>query len=939
MISPLALHQIVVGFFAFLARYSIHHPRRVIVIAIAITLAIAPGAARLTLRTDGHALVSKDAPEVLYDRTIRDEFGIEDPVVVLIHSHHADGIFTAETLQLVRELTAEFIQLEGVRSNNVVSLATEHGFRNRPGTLHFQTLLENPRRTKEDLDQLRDDLRRIELYTGTIVSFDGRSTAILIGAPDGIDRTLLYRRVRDIISAKGPMPADISVTGPPVAEALLGTHILEDLGVPRSLLGAGTRAHAEAARKIPANFYEFRLFIARHIGLVPIAMLVMAIVFQISFRRIIATVLPMVEVGACLAFVFGLMGWLEVPVYLTIAVMPVLLTAMAVTDEIHVYSRYFALLHERPGARPAELVQGVMDELVCPVVNTSLTTAIGFVSFAFSPLGPVQAFGIFTAIGVLFCLFWSLSVLPALLTILSPKWVLTRRARKRGLQATPIPPGKGTPKRPEGRAPFFARFAPWVVAHRYWVLGAVAAVVALTPFGLRRVVIQDSWIDGFDPDSDFGRATRLVNEQFHGMHLLYATLDASEVLRGRLSVTNVGNARFTFPTNLNLIADPQNLVGRWLYIHIDDSSNGPPRASWRSTIESATLGGDKLVVTTQIRDQNSSVWLELPKVQSVGFEIVSQPHLQPKVMKAISDLGAFIEQRRSLKVGKVLAAPDYVSTTRFMVRPNEPGSRYVPSDPGEIKLMWDYYRIVRGPEQLRHVVDTNYSRSLLTIFLKEANFVDTAKLMDDLRAYEREHLAPLNIRLGFAGDVAVSQSLIRGIVTTQTQSLFWSLVGIYAVTALLGRSLRCGVYAVIPCALSVLLNFALMGWMNIPLGVATSMFAAMTLGIGVDFAVHVLEGFSLSRAEGLPPDAALAESMARTCPAVVINTLAIALGFGVLTLSQVPANARLGTLTIIGIVNCLLASLLILPVLLHWWPLKATESGKHTKRKPEKSES
>src|SRR5215510_14256742 len=135
---------------------------------VALTLAVAPGAARLTLRTDGHALVSRNAPEVRYDRTIRDDFGIEDPVVVLIHSPHADGIFNAATLQLVRELTSEFIQLEGVRSNNVVSLATEHGFRNRPATLQFQTLLENPRRTRQELEELRDDLRRIELYTGTI---------------------------------------------------------------------------------------------------------------------------------------------------------------------------------------------------------------------------------------------------------------------------------------------------------------------------------------------------------------------------------------------------------------------------------------------------------------------------------------------------------------------------------------------------------------------------------------------------------------------------------------------------------------------------------------------------------------------------------------------------------------------------------------------------
>src|SRR5713101_637410 len=149
MLSPLVLHKLVVGLFAALARYSIHHPKRVVLIAVSFTLAVAPGALRLTLRTDGHALVTPNAPEVLYDNSIRDEFGIEDPVVVVVRSPHVDGIYNAATLQLVRDLTADFIKLEGIHSNNVVSLATERGFRTRPGTLLYQTLLETPRQTKE----------------------------------------------------------------------------------------------------------------------------------------------------------------------------------------------------------------------------------------------------------------------------------------------------------------------------------------------------------------------------------------------------------------------------------------------------------------------------------------------------------------------------------------------------------------------------------------------------------------------------------------------------------------------------------------------------------------------------------------------------------------------------------------------------------------------
>jgi len=216
---------------------------------------------------------------------------------------------------------------------------------------------------------------------------------------------------------------------------------------------------------------------------------------------------------------------------------------------------------------------------------------------------------------------------------------------------------------------------------------------------------------------------------------------------------------------------------------------------------------------------------------------------------------------------------------------------------------------------LHHVVKT-------TVFLKDANFVATGKLMKEIRDYEREHLTPKGIKLGFAGDVAVSQSLIHGIVVTQMQSLIWSLAGIFVVTSLFGGSLRWGFYCLLPSLMAVVVKFAAMGWLGIPLGVATSMFAAMTLGIGVNCAIHLLESCRQSQAVGASSMEMLGRSLSLTGPPALINTLAMSLGFGVLMLSQVPANARLAILLVLGLVNCLVFSLLMLPLLLHWWPLK-----------------
>jgi hypothetical protein len=895
---------LVVGCFRWLSLHASRQPKRMIVIAALITLAAAPGILQLKLRTDGHALVSPTVPEVLADRAVRDHFGLHDQLVVLIRPRHADGIFNPATLQLVRDLTAAFQQLPGVAPADVLSLATEPSFRLRPGRLVQQTLLEPALETKTELDRLRDDLRRIELYNGTLVSGDGRATVILVGVPSGADRTKFYAQVLRIITSKQTAADEIALTGAPVAEALFGIQILEDLGVPAGVLGAGATGGAEW--KMPASLHELRVFVARHIGLVPLAALVMMLVLLLCFRNVLAALLPLPGVLATMLLVFGLMGWLGVPIYLTTAVMPVLLTVISVTNDIYLFSRYFNLLREKPGVNHAALVGETFDKLTRPVACTSLSAVAGFLSFGFSPLAPVQMFGLFTGIGALLGLFLSFTVVPALLVLIPPAWLQPRRRQ-----------GEYTPA--DWLAAKFAGAGQAVVQRRWWVVGGALAVLALTPLGLRRLVVQDSWTNGFDPESEFRRVTQQVNENFFGMHLLYISVEVPRTIRGEIAAAAINSPDIALPAAL--VGDAALIVGSPIRLSTGTSSDAPG-AVWQSHIEQVNRGGDIVFARLDRAGAATNFADALAKAGKARFEISVRTHFQPDLIRALGDFGAFIRERRDDAVGGVLDPADYLATTRFMIRPNDPNARVLPEGAGEIKLLWDYYALALGPQRLRLIVDSNYWQSLTTVFLKDANFVGTARLMRDLRDYEREHFAPKGIKISFAGDVAVSQSLIRGIVTTQLQSLIWSLAGIFLVTSFFGNSWRWGFYCLLPSALAVVIKFAVMGWADIPLGVAPSMFAAMTLGIGVNCTIHLLEGFSQARAAGKSAAEALSQSLRRTGPPALINTLAVSLGFGVLMLSQVPANARLGLLLVLGLVNCFIASLLLLPVLLYWRPLK-----------------
>jgi len=422
-----------------------------------------------------------------------------------------------------------------------------------------------------------------------------------------------------------------------------------------------------------------------------------------------------------------------------------------------------------------------------------------------------------------------------------------------------------------------------------------------------------------------------VNEDFQGMHLLLVCCEAPQVVTGEVGPADLSSGAIVLPGNL--VEDPGVIAGSTITVSVTNKSQSgqaaqaPAGAVWRSHIETVARRGDQIYAGIPSKDIPASFWPEFKKAGQARFEVAARSHFRPDLIRSLAGLGAFIRERRQYAVGGVLGPADYLGTTRLMVRWTDPNGRQLPGDASETKLMWDYYRMARGPQRLREVVDTNFCQSLTTVFLRNANFRDTARLMWDIRTYEREHLTPKGIKVGFAGDVAVSQSLIAGIVSTQLQSLFWSLLGIYAITALLGGSWRWGVYCVLPSALAVLIKFAVMGWLGIPLGVATSMFAAMTLGIGVNCAIQLLEGYGQARAGGAPSLEAANRAMALTGPPALVNTVAVSLGFGVLMLSQVPANARLGLLVVVGLVNCLVMSLLLLPVLLHWWPLKGKEAG------------
>ncbi len=523
------------------------------------------------------------------------------------------------------------------------------------------------------------------------------------------------------------------------------------------------------------------------------------------------------------------------------------------------------------------------------MIQAAVTTAVGLLSFSFSSIRPVQVFGLFSGAGVLLCLLASLTVTPAVLALLPPGWIAPRQW-----------PGAAS-----GIGIALGRLAAFAVRHRRAVLAGTAVLVLLSLDGVRRVELQDSWVDGFAPASPFARAMRSFDEDFQGAHILQVVVEAEPIHEtGEVAGALVGDRFLTLPAPPG--TRPEALLGSRIALR------GPSR-QWSSWVASARLEGDRLVLGWPRNGGSPSFWLAPRPGDRLRWELDLEPLTVPATLARVKALEAFLAGQPG--VGGVLGPARFLETAGFLMAPDRPGPRRLPESPEAASILWNNSEQALGAERLRRIVDPGYSRGLATVFLKGSNYEDTRRLMANLRAWEKRSLSPHGLRLGFAGDVAVSQALIGAVVTTQVESLALSLLGIFAVTAWLARSVARGLLCVVPAALAVLFNFAAMGWLGIPLGVATSMFAGMTLGVGVDYAIHLLARLEKVREAGLEGAAALARAMAETGPSILIDSASSVLGFSVLLLSQVPANHRLGGLLTLSLLVAVLATLVVVPVL------------------------
>ncbi len=284
---------------------------------------------------------------------------------------------------------------------------------------------------------------------------------------------------------------------------------------------------------------------------------------------------------------------------------------------------------------------------------------------------------------------------------------------------------------------------------------------------------------------------------------------------------------------------------------------------------------------------------------------------------------------------------DYIKQMHKAVNENRPEFYSIPDEEFLIAQLFLLYSTSANPTDFEEEVDYDYRRANVRLNLNSSLYRENREVIAALEDIIARDFKDDGMTANLSGRVYVNFHWLNTIGDNHLRSLAISLALVWLMASVVFRSALAGAFALIPVLMSLLLIYAVMGFTGIWLGVGTSMFAAIAIGLGIDFSIHTIDRMKELAMTGKGSfDARIAPLFPSTGRALFFNFAAIGLGFMILTTSEVPPLLRFGVLVGIAVTAAFIASMAVMPALAKLlrprfiWPAGAAEDQPASSMKP-----
>ena len=882
-------------------------PWLIVGIIAAVTIFFAAQLPRAELDNNNLRFVPDSDPALVTSRWIDDTFG--SSVFVLIGLQREYGtVFDREFLNQMRSYERAIQDIPIVK--DVTSLInTEYISADGDAIVVTKLVGDDFSGTPEEIAELKRRVLSWELYERSLVSDDFSATQILVPLTvsseeaGGSEVTAQIVSIRDIARQMFSGLASVYVTGMPVIAATVNEAMNADL-----------------------------------ILLVPLVILVVLAVLFFSFRGVAPVVLPLLTVVVAAVWSVGAMPLFGIKLSVISTVLPVILVAVGSAYGIHVITHY---LNGRGAAEMSRdehraLVLEIVRKIRKPVFLAALTTFAAFVSFCFTSVVPIREFGFFSSFGVAAAFIVAITLIPALLIIRGPKLMSRGRLAKDGSRLSV----------------FLADTLTQVARKKKTILFLTCVALAFSIYGFSKIIVDNVMVEYFKPDTDIYRSDGFIRRQFGGSKIVSVVLeaDSTEILLHPDTLAALDGLSIFLQDkvpNVGKVMGFTDLIKRINQVfNVDESPEGLRSAANNSVNDGGAdaggfgfddfgfgddgfddfgFGDDGGTDAADFgfgdfgfdddsddggADGETARYAETGADFSGGEKVYTQDELIGLFKKAGSDS---LDMSVNDLVRELKRLVNYEGASYYEI-PVDP-KRYGKESKAELGQLISNYLVLLSGNIGEYANDPLEPTAIKTMVqLRTLGMDDSYKILDEINRYAKSRF-PENVRVTTGGTMMVESSLNDLVMQSQLISLIFSIVCVFVIIAASNRSLIAGCIGIAPLSLSVLINFAVMGFVGIKLNLGTSMVASVSVGVGIDYTIHCMEAFKREYNTADNKNF-LWRTFISSGKAIIINAISVGAGFAVLLFSRFNMLGDLGLLIAITMFSSALVSLTVLPALL-----------------------
>jgi len=243
---------------------------------------------------------------------------------------------------------------------------------------------------------------------------------------------------------------------------------------------------------------------------------------------------------------------------------------------------------------------------------------------------------------------------------------------------------------------------------------------------------------------------------------------------------------------------------------------------------------DYFEASSEIRQ--SEDFLEKKIGGSIPISILVRGDIRdPEVLREMKAMEDFLEQHPLIH--HPLSIADYLAEMNDLMGEGE-------KSPDSREKVSNLLFLLEGQEGLDQLLHPEKTEAVIQAMIPSLDIGEMKHLVDQIENWIKGRSFN-KAQMVFSGSPLVYIHLDESLIQSQVLSLILALVLIYLCVLFLVRSAAGALLGMIPIVFTLILIFGFMGYTGIPLDIVTVLVGSVSLGIGIDYALHWINRFRL----------------------------------------------------------------------------------------------